>query len=145
MMEITKQRSVCPLSMVLDLFGDKWSLLILRDAILFDKRRYGEFLASPEAISTNILAARLRQLEAIGIMEKYADPADGKASLYIPTTRGLRLLPLLVEAMRWGIDEFGQEGMPDFALALVENGPGQYIDDKSIVLSQEREALSLAC
>jgi len=144
-METDKERSVCPLSKVLDLFGDKWSLLILRDAILFDKRRYGEFLASPERISTNILAARLRQLEAAGILEKYADPADGKASLYIPTSRGLRLLPLLVEAMRWGVEEFGIQEMPDFAIALMKDGSGPYIAHKNTVLLQERKTLTLAC
>lgn len=144
-METDKERSVCPLSRVLDLFGDKWSLLILRDAILFDKRRYSDFLASPERISTNILAARLRQLEAAGIVEKYADPADGKASLYIPTARGLRLLPLLVEAMRWGVEEFGHQEMPDFAIALMKDGPGSYIAHKNTALLQERKALTLAC
>ncbi len=140
-MDTFKQRSICPLSMVLDMFGDKWSLLILRDAILFDKRRYGEFLASPEGISTNILASRLRQLEASGILEKYTDPIHGKTMLYIPTARGVRLLPLLVEAMRWGVAEFGNTGVPDFALALLGGGPEEDIEDKNKALTEERRAL----
>ena len=141
-MDTQKQRSFCPISLVLDLLGDKWSLLILRDAILLDKRRYGEFLASPEGISTNILASRLKQLESGGILEKFPDPSDGKASLYIPTERGVKLLPLLVEAMRWGLEEFADCGAPDFALQLLDEGTAHYLQDKFILLSDEREALS---
>ena len=127
---------------MLELLGDRWSLLILRDAILLDKRRYGDFLASPEGISTNILASRLKQLESSGILEKFPDPTDGKAYLYIPTERGVKLLPLLVEAMRWGLSEFGESGVPDFAEALLEEGTAHYVEDKFAVLSKEREGLN---
>ncbi|MBE9539402.1 MAG: helix-turn-helix transcriptional regulator [Proteobacteria bacterium] len=141
-MDIQKQRSLCPISLMLELLGDKWSLLILRDAILLDKRRYRDFLASPEGISTNILASRLKQLEGSGMLEKFPDPSDGKASLYVPTERGVKLLPLIVEAMRWGMSEFGESGVPEFALKLLEEGTAHYLEDKFIVLSDEREALS---
>ena len=141
-MDILKQRSVCPISIMLELLGDKWSLLILRDAILFDKRRYGEFLSSPEGISTNILASRLKQLEGCGILEKFPDPSDGKASLYVPTERGVKLLPILVESLRWGASEFGNALMPDFAMKLVDEGSVHYLDDKFAALSVERKTLS---
>lgn len=144
-MKTNKPRSLCPLSLILDLIGDKWSLLILRDALLLDKRRYRDFLASPEAISTNILANRLKQLESHGILEKFADPTDGKASLYVPTARGVDLLPLLVEAMRWGLEEFGDSGIPEFARSLLAEGPEHYIIDKNEALSLERSELGLAC
>ncbi len=144
-MNIPQQRSVCPLSLTLDMFGDKWSLLILRDAILLDKRRYGEFLGSPENISTNILASRLKQLEHSGFLEKFPDPADGKASLYIPTERGVSLLPLMIEAMRWGKSEFEQAGLPDFVVELLEHGTGDFIHDKNAALANERSALSRSC
>ena len=140
-MAIQNQRSLCPISIVLDLLGDKWSLLILRDAILLDKRRYKDFLASPEGISTNILASRLKQLEGAGILEKFPDSSDGKASLYVPTERGVKLLPLLVEAMRWGMSEFGESGGPDFALKLLNEGTAHYLDDKFSVLADERQVL----
>lgn len=143
-MTLHSPRSTCPISQTLDLLGDKWSLLILRDAILLDKRRYKDFLASPEAISTNILANRLKQLEGSGILEKFPDPSDGKAALYIPTQRAVKLLPLLVEAIRWGISEFNDCGAPDFALQLLEHGTGRYIDEKSIALDDERRALYIS-
>jgi DNA-binding HxlR family transcriptional regulator len=141
-MDILKQRSACPISIMLELLGDKWSLLILRDAILLDKRRYGDFLSSPEGISTNILANRLKQLEGCGILEKFPDPSDGKASLYVPTERGVKLLPVLVESLRWGASEFGNACVPDFAMKLLDEGTGHYLDDKSAVLSVERKTLS---
>ena len=141
-MEVQKQRSHCPISIMLDLLGDKWSLLILRDAILLDKRRYRDFLASPEGISTNILASRLKQLESSGILEKFPDPSDGKASLYIPTQRGVKLLPILVEAMRWGMSEFGESSVPEFAMKLLDEGTAHYIEDKTSVLCDERKALN---
>ena len=127
---------------MLELLGDKWSLLILRDAILLDKRRYGDFLSSPEGISTNILASRLKQLEGCGILEKFPDPSDGKASLYVPTERGVKLLPILVECLRWGASEFGNALMPDFAMKLVDEGTGRYLDDKFAALSAERKTLN---
>lgn len=141
-MNIQKQRSHCPISIMLELLGDRWSLLILRDAILLDKRRYGDFLASPEGISTNILANRLKQLESSGILEKFPDPSDGKASLYIPTERGLGLLPILVEAMRWGMSEFGESGVPEFAMKLLDEGTTHYTENKTRVLCDERKALN---
>lgn len=144
-MKTNKQRSLCPLSLILDLIGDKWSLLILRDALLLDKRRYSEFLSSPERISTNILASRLKQLESHGILEKFHDPSDGKASLYVPTRRGVDLLPLMVEAMRWGLEEFGDAGIPDFARTILEEGPEHYISDKNKALYLERSELDIAC
>ena len=140
-MEVKKQRSPCPISIMLDLLGDKWSLLILRDAILLDKRRYRDFLASPEGISTNILASRLKQLECSGILEKFPDPSDGKASLYIPTQRGVKLLPILVEAMRWGMSEFGESGVPESAMKLLNKGTAHYMEGKIGMLSDERKAL----
>jgi len=144
-MDIQIQRSICPLSIILDLIGDKWSLLIMRDALLWDKRRYTDFLASPEAISTNILASRLKQLERTGILEKFPDPSDGKASLYIPTERGLGLLPIMVEAMRWGLSEFEPAGVPDFVSRLIEDGTSHYIKEKKRALSDERRTLSQPC
>jgi DNA-binding HxlR family transcriptional regulator len=141
-MDIQKQRSLCPISIMLELLGDRWSLLILRDAILLDKRRYSDFLASPEGISTNILASRLKQLECSGILDKFPDPSDGKASLYIPTERGVKLLPILVEAMRWGMSEFGESGVPEFAMELLDEGTTGYIEDKNRVLFDERKALN---
>jgi DNA-binding HxlR family transcriptional regulator len=96
-------RSHCPISLSLDAIGDKWSLLILRDLIIRGKRRYQDFLNSKEKISTNILAERLVRLEKLQIITKSNDPTNRKQYLYSPTQKGIDLLPILVEFMRWGI------------------------------------------
>lgn len=141
-MEIRNQRSRCPVSMMLDIVGDKWSLLILRDAVLFNKRRYREFLASPEGISTNILAARLKQLECHGLLEKFSDIDDGKAFLYVPTERAVKLMPVVVEVVRWGSTELCEIMVPEFMTALLETGTGPYISEKIAALKQERSSLA---
>ena len=140
-MEIQNQRSRCPISMMLDIVGDKWSLLILRDAVLFNKRRYREFLASPEGISTNILAARLKQMECHGMLEKFSDTADGKAFLYVPTERAVKLIPVVVEVIRWGSTELCEIMVPEFMTALLEGGTASYIGEKIAALALERQSL----
>jgi DNA-binding HxlR family transcriptional regulator len=97
-------RSHCPISLTLDVIGDKWTLLILRDLIIRGKRRYQDFINSKEKISTNILAERLVKLEKLQIISKSNDPTNKKQYLYSPTQKGLDLLPILFEFMRWGIN-----------------------------------------
>lgn len=99
--EPREPRSDCPISGSLDMWGDKWSLLIIRDLMLAQKNTYGEFLKSDEKISTNILAARLLALEEAGIVEKLDHP-DSKAKVwYQLTPKGIDLLPLIVEISLW--------------------------------------------
>ena len=83
----------CPISFAMSMLGDRWSLLIIRDMMLFGKRRYSEFLASGEGISTNILADRLKQMQHLDLVEKFSDPTNRKASVYLLTDKGLRLFP----------------------------------------------------
>ena len=95
-------RSDCPISFSLDVLGDKWTLLILRDMVFKDKSTYGEFLQSEEKIATNILASRLAMLESQGFVTKEV-AADKKSKFtYRLTEKGLDLLPLLVEITLWG-------------------------------------------
>ena len=114
----------------------------MRDTLLLGKRRYGDFLASPEGISTNILADRLKRLEISGILEKFPDPSDGKASLYIPTEQGVKLLPVLIEIIRWGLAEFRESVVPEFVLQLLDEGITQFMDEKFLLLDDERKALT---
>ncbi|MGE0525478.1 MAG: winged helix-turn-helix transcriptional regulator [Bdellovibrionales bacterium] len=93
--------SHCPIAFALDIFGDHWSLLILRDLIFKDKNRYKDFLESEEGISTNILADRLGRLEARGLISKQDDPTSKKQFLYSPTEKGLELIPVMLEIIRW--------------------------------------------
>lgn len=97
----TKKRSNCPISCSLDIWGDKWSLLIIRDLIFSQKNRYTDFLKSEEGIATNILATRLQSLEENRIIEKIDDP-DGKSKgFYKLTPMGIDLLPILIEIGLW--------------------------------------------
>lgn len=94
-------RSHCPINFGLEAFGDKWSLLVLRDIVFRGKKTYGEFLRSEEGIATNILAARLVTLEEQGILAKKPNPDDARKDLYVLTQKGLDLVPLLFEMILW--------------------------------------------
>lgn len=95
------RRSHCPIAFALDIFGDKWSLLVLRDLLFKDKRRFSEFLAAEEGISTNILSERLARLEVEGLIAKSPDPENGRQYFYSPTDKGLDLIPALLEVILW--------------------------------------------
>jgi DNA-binding HxlR family transcriptional regulator len=94
-------RSVCPISSGLDVLGDKWSLLIVRDLISHGTRTYSEFLESPERVSTNVLAARLRLLASVGIIERVNPDATARNNAYRLTASGLALRPVLEELGKW--------------------------------------------
>lgn len=96
-----QKRSNCPITFALELFGDKWTFLIIRDAMFKGKRYYGEFLQSEEKIATNVLADRLSLLEQFEIFTKSADPAHGSKFIYKLTQKGIDLLPILVEFILW--------------------------------------------
>ena len=97
-----KTRSDCPISCSLDVFGDRWSLLIIRDIMLRGKLSYSEFLESEEKIATNILANRLSVLEAEGILSRKVSPANKSKFIYSLTKKGIDLLPIIIEIMDWG-------------------------------------------
>jgi DNA-binding HxlR family transcriptional regulator len=101
-------RSDCPLNFGLEVFGDKWSLLIIRDLLLFGKRNYGEFLASKEGISTNILADRLTHLEREGLITREKDAEHRRKKIYKPTQKGMDLMPILLEIGLWS-KRYGNE------------------------------------
>jgi len=94
-------RSDCPVNYGLEIFGDKWSLLIIRDLMLFGKRTYGEFLCSKEGISTNILASRLAFLEKEKIVTKARDPQHKQKWIYSLTEKGIDLLPVVINIGLW--------------------------------------------
>ncbi|HNR20582.1 MAG TPA: helix-turn-helix domain-containing protein [Bacteroidia bacterium] len=96
-----QHRSTCPISTALDIFGDKWSLLIVRDLMFNQKKTYGEFLTSEEKIATNILADRLMLLESGGIISKEEHPESKAKVLYKLTAKGVDLIPVMVEIILW--------------------------------------------
>ncbi|HLW81294.1 MAG TPA: helix-turn-helix domain-containing protein [Candidatus Acidoferrales bacterium] len=97
-----ERRSPCPLNASVEMLGDRWSLLILRDMMLRGARTYTEFLNSSfEKIATNILADRLRRLERDGIITAKTDPTDGRKLIYTLTQKGIDLAPVLTEMVLW--------------------------------------------
>jgi DNA-binding HxlR family transcriptional regulator len=97
----SKKRSDCPISSSLDIWGDKWSLLIIRDLMDAKECTYGDFLKSPEKIATNILAARLQNLEENGLIEKLEHPDSKAKVLYKLTRKGIDLVPVMIEISLW--------------------------------------------
>jgi DNA-binding HxlR family transcriptional regulator len=95
-------RSPCPIANVLDIVGDKWTLLVVRDLLLYGKHRYGEFQTSPEAIPTNILAERLKRLEAAGLVKKALYQDNPPRAEYFLTRKGADLGPILQAMGQWG-------------------------------------------
>src|SRR5229473_6988855 len=97
----SKRRSGCPLNASVEILGDRWSLLIIRDMMLRGFRSFKEFLESYERIATNILADRLRKLEGHGIISTARDPSDGRKLIYSLTAKGIDLAPVLTEMVLW--------------------------------------------
>jgi DNA-binding HxlR family transcriptional regulator len=93
----------CPVVFTVDLLGDNWSLIILRDLLLNDKSHFREFRASKEGIASNILSNRLEGMIAAGLVTKEADTSNKSAVIYRPTQKALDLLPMLFELIRWGV------------------------------------------
>jgi DNA-binding HxlR family transcriptional regulator len=106
--QIQRPQSICPIGYALDVFGDRWMLLIVRDIVYAGKRTHGEFLRSDERIATNILADRLDRLECQGIITKSADPKDKRREIFSLTEQGLGLIPLLLDLQSWS-NVFGPE------------------------------------
>ena len=97
----SKRRSTCPLNATVEMLGDRWSLLIIRDMMLRGFHSYKEFMECYEGIATNILADRLRKLIAYGIITAEPDPSDGRKLIYFLTAKGIDLSPVLTEMVLW--------------------------------------------
>lgn len=96
-------RSGCPINLTLEVLGDRWSLIIIRDIMFGNRRHYRELLTqSEEGIASNILADRLRQLVDAGLLTQVSDPSHRQKSIYSLTEPAVELLPLLVQLGAWG-------------------------------------------
>ena len=99
-----EQRSGCPINLTLEVVGDKWSLLVIRDMIFGNRRHFRELLTrSEEGIASNILADRLKRLVEQGIISKADDPTHKQKSIYSLTQRGIELLPVIAQMAVWGL------------------------------------------
>jgi DNA-binding HxlR family transcriptional regulator len=108
-----ERRSPCPIACTLDLVGDRWTLLVIRDMMFFGKQRFEEFLESPEGISTNILANRLKSLEEMGLVEKQPYSSHPRRMNYQLTERGQSLRPVLKTITAWGQKHIPETRVPD--------------------------------
>ena len=120
MVKITKPDwNGCPIRYASGIFGDKWSLLIIRDLMFKGRRYYGEFLEAGEGISTNILADRLVKLETNGVIKKQKDPSKGSKVIYTLTKKGLALMPTMLAMIEWSEAHDAKSEVPvDFAQSL---------------------------
>jgi DNA-binding HxlR family transcriptional regulator len=101
-MAATEPRSYCPINLSLEIFGDTWTLLVLRDMMFAGKRHFRELLQSDERISSNILADRLARLVEQGLLTKADDPTHKQKAIYSLTEKGIALLPIVVQIGAWG-------------------------------------------
>ena len=118
-----KDRSNCPLTSVLDIIGDKWSLIIIRD-IFLGKKTFTEFIKSSEKIATNILANRLEVLTANGLIKVTKLPNDRKTKLYYLTDKGIDMYPIIYEMVQWSGRNLNKKFSPVGA-ELIKNSQGQ--------------------
>lgn len=116
------QRSTCPISTGLEIVGDRWTLLVIRDLMFAGKRHFREFLQSEEGISSNILAARLNALVENGLVTRRDDPSHAQKTIYSLTRKGLDLLPLIVAMSEWTQKYHPDTRRPE-AVDLVRRNP----------------------
>lgn len=101
-MNTNQARSECVICNVLEIFGDKWTFLVIRDLFLFNKHEFKEFLASPEGIATNVLTDRLKRLLGAGVIAELPHPQNRSRKIYYLTAKGKDLFPILAEMAKWG-------------------------------------------
>ena len=117
-------RSECVINLTVEIFGDQWSLLVIRDIIFMNRRHFRELLTkSVEGIASNILADRLQRLVQQGIIVKSQDASHKQKAIYSLTERGIELLPLLMEMVAWGHKCLPASRLRGLAQVLEEGGP----------------------
>lgn len=119
--ENTVLRSSCPIGYTLEMVGDSWSLLIVRDIVYFGKETFGEFRTSGEGIARNILSNRLARLVEQGILTGRPHRDDGRKDLYELTETGLDLIPILLAMAEWGATHFAESDAPPEWIQLVRS------------------------
>jgi DNA-binding HxlR family transcriptional regulator len=123
-----RPRSGCPVSISLEVFGDRWSLLIVRDLMVRGYRRFKQFQQSGEGIATNVLADRLRRLQGAGIIAAEPGEEDGREIDYRLTEKGIDLAPVLLELLIWGA-RHEKSGASCTLLLRMERNKGQILKE----------------
>lgn len=130
-----KPRSGCPINFGLEIFGDKWSLLVLRDVLLQGKSSFKAFQQSEERIASNVLAERLARLERAGLLRREVHKEDARQLRYLPTNAARKLLPALVELAYWGATHDAKTAAPSSFVHAYKN------DKAALLQSLERGAI----
>ncbi len=121
-----RRRTGCPITFGLDVFGDRWTLLVIREIMLKGNKTYSQFLEADEGIATNILIDRLKHLEAEGIITKTRDPDNRRSFIYALTAKGFDLAPIILAIVHWS----GLHNHTDYALKgvleKIGNNPAAY-------------------
>ncbi len=137
-MKKSRRRSDCPINFALESFGDKWSLLIIRDIMFSGKMYYGDFLKSEEHIATNILADRLSRLEQVGIIRKIKNVKDKRKDAYQLSEKGVDLLPMLIEIIVWSAKYDSRTAAPKEFVAQAKNHREKLIKQIRTALKQNK-------
>jgi len=136
-------RSHCPLALGLDIVGDHWTLLIVRD-LLFGKHEFKEFLESDEGISSNILSDRLNKLQAQAVVQWIYHPQSKKRKLYYLTEKGKELIHVVVPLVRWSLKHrTTQVNIPAERAALINQGPDTFVKTTLHALTQWESELGV--
>ena len=128
-LEESECRSACPVANALDVVGDRWTLLVIRDLMFMNKHEYHEFLNGPEGIATNILSDRLKRLVCTELIGSLPHPDHKSKKLYYLTKKGKDLLPLMVEMILWGGTYRASPDMPKERFNRIKRNPKKFMQD----------------
>jgi len=141
-MKTEEKRSTCPINYSVEIFGDKWMLLLLRDLMFNGKNSFLEFRASAEKISTAVLTEKLNTLLNEGVVSKITSPKNASKFLYLLTEKGIELVPFMVEFLTWG-STYNPDGGPKSLLAGIKKNKKKTITELQEKLRNELQAHTL--
>lgn len=141
-MKETERRSTCPINYSVEIFGDKWMLLILRDIMFNGKNSFLEFRASNEKISSAVLTEKLNMLLSEGIVSKVTSPKNASKFLYLITDKGIELVPVMVEFLHWG-SAYNPDGGPKPLLDRIKQNKKKVITELQDKLRSDRRSYGL--
>ena len=141
-MKTVERRSPCPINYSVEIFGDRWMLLLLRDLMFEGKNSFLEFRASAERISSAVLTEKLNTLLEQGIVSKVTSPKNASKFLYLITDKGIELLPIMLEFLDWG-SRYNPDGGPKQLLGQIKKDKKKVITELQDKLRNERRSHGL--
>lgn len=136
----TQRRSACPIVNTLEILGDRWTLVVVRDLMFRGLREYGQFLHAGESIATNILAERLERLVCAGLVLRGDHPTDQKKNVYLLTEKGIDLAPVMIDLALWGVMHIPHTDAPRVVVRQMTEHRTQFIAQLKAGLLKELRA-----